>query len=70
MTNKKKSSIEWLYEELNKPFQKDRHITEIFQQAKEMHKQENDLSFHAGYNYEGGHPIDEFEDYYKKTFEP
>jgi len=67
MTNKKKSSIEWLYEELNKPFQKGRHITEIFQQAKEMHRQEIVDAY-------DGHPLharnsQNGEEYYFVTFE-
>jgi hypothetical protein len=37
-------------------------------QAKAIEKENSEISFFAGYNYEGGHPIDEHEKYYTHTF--
>jgi hypothetical protein len=33
-----------------------------------MEKENSEISFFAGYNYEGAFPVDEHEDYYNKTF--
>ena len=38
------------------------------EQAKAIEKVNSEISFFAGYNYEGGHPIDEHEEYYTETF--
>jgi hypothetical protein len=66
---KKQTAVEWLVKEL-----KEHHVfhdiknTVAYQQAKAIEKVNSEISFFAGYNYEGGHPIDEHEQYYNETY--
>jgi hypothetical protein len=62
---KKQTAVEWLQEKYNKNINL---IPANFEEAKEMEKERSLDSFFAGYNYEGGHPIDEHEDYYTETY--
>ena len=64
MTNDKQSSVEWLF---NKIFSPNPKFGELFEQAKEMHKEESFLTFQAGQDSteEGGKG---FEQYYEQTY--
>jgi len=46
-----------------------KRMRQFYDQAKAIEKENSEISFFAGYNYEGGHPIDEHEEYYTKTYE-
>jgi len=46
-----------------------KRMRQFYDQAKAIEKENSEISFFAGYNYEGGHPIDEYEEYYTKTYE-
>jgi len=62
---KKQTAVEWLQEKYNKNINL---IPANFEEALVMEKENSEISFFAGYNYEGEFPIDEHEEYYKKTF--
>jgi hypothetical protein len=62
---KKQTAVEWLQEKYNKNINL---IPANFEEALVMEKENSEISFFAGYNYEGGHPIDEHEQYYKERF--
>ena len=49
---------------------KDEHslYKELKDQAKAMEKENSLDAFFAGFNYEGGHPIDQHEEFYTKTY--
>ncbi len=61
------TAIDWLIEQIwdNHDAILDRNL---IKQAKAMEKENSLDSFFAGFNYEGGHPIDQHEDYYKETY--
>jgi hypothetical protein len=62
----KLTAVSWLVERFfasDQPLNND-HIT----QALAMEKENSEISFFAGYNYEGAFPVDEHEEYYKETF--
>ena len=69
MSNKKQSSIDWFQEQIIKIVNGTCELSEIqiFEQAKEMHKDEVEDAYFKGYadnmNDEG-----DFEQYYTKTF--
>jgi hypothetical protein len=64
----KQTAVEWLVESLTElGVDLLSHNLEI-QQALAMEKENSLDSFFAGFNYEGGHPIDEHENFYSKTF--
>jgi hypothetical protein len=41
---------------------------EVIDHALVMEKVNSEISFFAGYNYEGGYPIDEHEQFYTETY--
>jgi hypothetical protein len=61
----KQTAVEWLQEKYNKNINL---IPANFEEALAMEKRKSLYSFFAGYNYEGEHPFDEHEQYYKETF--
>jgi hypothetical protein len=63
---KKPTAVEWLLEQW--PILESQIPPRIIEQVKEMEKENSLDSFFAGYNYEGGHPIDEHDEYYNKTY--
>lgn len=68
MTNKKKSSIDWLVEQFEKHHVKqDLKNTAVFQQAKEMHKQEIQQAYTDGLIGWDDEQTDE--EYYSQTFD-
>jgi hypothetical protein len=65
---KKQTAVEWLMDKLPTIDKYDPYYEDIIQQAKAMEKVNSEISFFAGYNYEGGYPIDEHEEYYTQTY--
>jgi hypothetical protein len=67
----KQTAVEWLYKKLSTSSQEEliEKINIWFIEAKAMEKENSLDAFFAGYNYEGGHPIDEHYDFYNKTYE-
>ena len=65
----KKTAVNWLMDKLPTIDKYDPYYEYIIQQALAIEKENSEISFFAGYNYEGGHPIDEHEEYYTKTYE-
>jgi hypothetical protein len=67
---KKQTAVQWLQEAIGKKLSSEigPYFLDLFEQAKEMEKENSEISFFAGYNYDGGHPIDEHEQFYKETF--
>jgi hypothetical protein len=63
---KKQTAVDWLLEQW--PILESQIPPRIIEQAKEIEKESSEISFFAGYNYEGGNPIDEHEQYYTQTF--
>ena len=64
MSNDKKSSIEWLEQELKKiPFV---NVLEVFEQAKAMHKEEHRETWDECLL--SSNPEKTFEDHYNETF--
>ncbi len=62
---KKQTAVEWLV----KIYLQTGKIDSFdINQAKAIEKVNSEISFFAGYNYEGGHPIDEHEKYYNETY--
>ena len=67
---KKQTAVEWLVDWMGKnQYFIGNDLLQAVEQAKAMEKENSEISFFAGYNYEGGHPIDEHEEYYTKTYE-
>jgi len=70
---KKQTAVEWLVEQmiykLDIRIENTTDGCELFEQALAMEKENSEISFFAGYNYEGALPIDEHEEYYTKTYE-
>jgi hypothetical protein len=68
----KQTAVEWLIEQIIKyglvP-QGTNPDNVLFHKAKLMEKENSLDAFFAGYNYEGGYPIDEHDDYYNKAYE-
>jgi hypothetical protein len=69
-TNKRVTAVQWLQLQIDN---KDMGeiplwVYEFIDQALAMEKENSEISFFAGYNYEGALPIDEHEQYYKETF--
>ena len=68
MSNKKQTSLEWLRQELLKR-DMDKSIKELFNQAKEMHREEIEQAYKDGWN-AGDFGSDEWaEIYYKELYE-
>ncbi len=70
---KKQTAVGWLVNRWKKLQSEQEKMTwnqiiQITELAKEMEKENSEISFFAGYNYDGGHPVDEHEQYYKETF--
>jgi len=65
---KKQTAVDWLMDKLPTIDKYDPYYEDIIQQALAMEKENSEISFFAGYNYEGGHPFDEHEQYYNETF--
>jgi hypothetical protein len=65
---KKQTALEWYHTKLAEPTTQAKDVNTIFLLAKAMEKENSEISFFAGYNYEGGYPIDEHEQYYTETF--
>jgi hypothetical protein len=67
----KQTAVEWLYKKLSTSSQEEliEKINIWFIEAKAMEKENSLDAFFAGYNYEGGYPIDEHYDFYNKTYE-
>jgi hypothetical protein len=72
---KKPTAVEWFVQQIKNGIDADDGSIEMnwlhngtIQQALEMEKENSLDSFFAGYNYEGGHPIDEHDEYYNKTY--
>jgi hypothetical protein len=63
---KKQTAVEWLA--LYIKGITNINCDEVIDHALAMEKENSEISFFAGYNYEGGHPIDEHEDYYTETY--
>jgi len=62
---KKQTAVEWLV----KIYLQTGKIDSFdINQAKAIEKVNSEISFFAGYNYEGGYPIDEYEKYYNETY--
>jgi hypothetical protein len=65
----KKTAVQWLVEQVNSDCLNSSFIRpDLIKQAEEMEKENSEISFFAGYNYERGHPIDEHEKFYTETF--
>jgi hypothetical protein len=70
----KQTAVEWLLNNLLinglLRLSKDEHslYKELKDQAKAMEKENSLDAFFAGFNYEGGHPIDQHEEFYTKTY--
>jgi hypothetical protein len=65
----KKTAVQWLVEQVNSDCLNSSFIRpDLIKQAEAMEKENSEISFFAGYNYERGHPIDEHEEFYSKTF--
>jgi hypothetical protein len=65
---KRQTAVDWLMDKLPTIDKYDPYYEDIIQQAKAMEKENSEISFFAGYNYEGGHPIEEHEKYYNETY--
>jgi hypothetical protein len=63
---KKQTAVQWLIEQKTKFHA---IINNDLEKALAIEKENSEISFFAGYNYEGGYPIDEHEEYYTKTYE-
>jgi hypothetical protein len=67
---KKQTAVEWLQLQIDNKDMGEIPIWvyEFIEQALAMEKKQSLYSFFAGYNYEGGHPIDEHEKFYNETY--
>jgi hypothetical protein len=65
---KKQTAVEWFYWQIMYADVDVKVWKEIHAQAIEMEKENSLDSFFAGFNYEGGHPIDQHEKFYIETF--
>jgi len=72
---KKQTGVEWLIEQVNNKSITHQSISiridipkEIIDQALTIERENSEISFFAGFNYEGGHPIDKHEEFYNKTY--
>jgi hypothetical protein len=65
-----KTSIEWLWEQIPFEFTSKRSAFEVFEQAKEMHKQEIIKGYHIGYSdaIQANPKQYDPEQYYQETF--
>jgi hypothetical protein len=75
----KQTAVEWYENEMDTLIEKyeSKEISKsdfivmrhnLFYSAKEIEKERSLDAFFAGFNYEGGHPIDQHEEFYKKTY--
>jgi len=63
---KKQTAVDWLIQQIN-----EKHsflFSELAKEAKEIEKERSLDAFFAGYSYEGGHPIDEHNEFYTETY--
>jgi hypothetical protein len=67
---KKQTAVQWLALKFSESSEDElaEKINIWFGKAIAMEKENSEISFFAGYNYEGGHPIDEHEQYYNETY--
>ncbi len=64
-----KTAVQWLVDQVNSDCLNSSFIRpDLIKQAKAIEKVNSEISFFAGYNYEGGYPIDEHEQFYTQTY--
>ena len=62
----KQTAVAWLLEQW--PILESQIPPNIIDQARSLEKENSLDAFFAGFNYEGGHPIDQHEEFYTKTY--